>query len=114
KPFHSLALVAGLQHVLGLGIAVLVYAIVRNYGVPRWAATVATVPVLFDPREVLVEHSIMSDTLATLLMVAAFAVLLGRPSPSVRRSTTAGLLMGASSLVRPIALPLILLIAAYL
>jgi hypothetical protein len=114
KPFHSLALVAGLQHLLGLGIAVLMYALLRRRGVSRWVATLATAPVLFDPREMLVEHSIMSDTLATLLMVAAFAVLLGSPSPQVWRSATAGLLLGASSLVRPTALPLILLATAYL
>lgn len=114
KPFHSLALVAGVQHVLGLSIAVLVYMLLSRRGVPRWAAVLATTPVLFDPRGMLVEHSIMSDTLANLLMVAAFAVLLGRPSPPVWRAVTAGLLLGVSTLVRPTALPLILLAAGYL
>ena len=36
KPFHSLSVVAGLQHLMGLGIAVLVYAILRRHGVARW------------------------------------------------------------------------------
>jgi hypothetical protein len=114
KPFHSLGLVAGVQHLMGLGIAVLMYALLRRHGVHRWVATLAATPVLLDPRELLVEHSVMSDTLATLLVVAAFAVLLSRPSPSAWRSATAGLLLGASSLVRPTALPLILLAAGYL
>lgn len=114
RPFHSLALIAGLQHVMGLSIAVLMYAIMRRYGVPRWGATLAAAPVLFDPREMVLEHSVMSDTLANLLMVAAFAVLLRRRSPSVRRSATAGLLLGVATLVRPTTLPLIVLAALYL
>lgn len=114
KPFHSLALIAGLQHVMGLIIAVLIYATVRRYGVPRWGAALAAAPVLFDPRELVLEQSIMSDTLATLLMVGAFAVLLSRRSPSVWRSAVAGLLLGAATLVRATALPMIVLVALYL
>lgn len=114
KPFHSLSLVAGLQHLLGLGVAVMVYAVLRRYAVPRWGATLAAAPVLFDRRELLVEHSVMSDTLATFLMIAAFAVLLRRGTLSMRRAVLAGLLMGASSLVRPTSLPLIVMVAVYL
>jgi hypothetical protein len=114
KPFHSLSLVAGLQHLLGLGVAVMVYAVLRRYAVPRWGATLAAAPVLFDRRELLVEHSVMSDTLATFLMIAAFAVLLRRGPLSMRRAVVAGLLMGASSLARPTSLPLIVMVAVYL
>lgn len=114
KPFHSLSLVAGLQHLIGLGIAVLVYAILRRHGVPQWGATLAAAPVLFDRRELLVEHSIMSDTLATFLMIAAFAMLLHRRPLPMWHAILAGLLMGVSSLVRPTALPLIVFIAVYL
>jgi hypothetical protein len=120
RPFDSLALTAGLQHVMGLAIAVMVYALLINRSVPGWGATLAAAPVLFDPRELNLEHSIMSDTLATLLMLAALVVLLYRrpPSvwrpPSVTRSAVAGLLMGIAGLVRPITLPLFVLVAAYL
>jgi hypothetical protein len=114
RPFHSLALVAGLQAVMGLVVAGLVYATVRRYGVPGWAATLAALPVLLDPRELYIEHAIMADTLAMLLMIAAFAVLLSRAAPSVWRSATAGLLLGLSALVRPTVLPLIVLFALYL
>lgn len=120
KPLHSLALVVGLQHLMGLAIAVVVYVVLRRYGVPGWGATLATLPTLLDPREMLIEHSIMSDTLAILLMVGALAVVLARRPAGARRpvslsrSVTAGLLMGASTLVRATALPLILVLAAYL
>ena len=119
RPFHSLALIAGLQHLMGLAIAVMVYALLVNRGVPGWGATLAAAPVLFDPRELNLEQSIMSDTLATLLMLAALLVLLIRKRsvwrpPSVARSAVAGLLMGIAGLVRPITLPLFVLVAAYL
>jgi hypothetical protein len=120
RPFDSLALIAGLQHLMGLAIAVMVYALLINRTVPSWGATLAAAPVLFDPRELNLEHSIMSDTLATLLMLAALVVLLYRrqPSvwrpPSVTRSALAGLLMAFGGLVRPITLPLFVLVAAYL
>jgi hypothetical protein len=114
KPFHSLVLIAALQHVLGLAVGVLVYAVLRRWGVRGWIATLAAAPVLFSPSELLLEQLVMADFLALLLLVAAFAVLLLRPVPSVWRSVAAGLLMGASAVARPTALPLIALMGGYL
>src|SRR5260370_11547651 len=38
EPFHILALVTGLQHLMGLGIAGMIYAVARRSAVPRgWA-----------------------------------------------------------------------------
>ena len=114
RPFHSLTLIVILQSLAGLVIALLVYATLRHWGVADWIATLAAAPVLFAAPELLLEQLIMADLLAFLLMIAAFAVLLMRRSPSVWRSATAGLLMGASTAVRPTTLPLILLMAIYL
>jgi hypothetical protein len=115
RPFHSLALVAGLQHLLGLAVAAGVYAVLRRLGVRAWIATAASATVLFDPAQFLMEQLIMADLLAMVLMIAAFCVLLlaaGRPS--LPRAAVAGLLMGASAVVRPTTLPLVLFVAAYL
>jgi hypothetical protein len=114
EPFHSLTLIAALQHLLGLAVAVMAYAVLRRWGVRPWLATLATVPVLFSPSEFLLEQLIMADFLAMMLLIAAFAVLLLRPEPSVWRTVTAGLLMGVSAVVRPTALALIVLMAGYL
>jgi hypothetical protein len=114
RPFHSLTLVTVIQHVLGLAVATMVYAVLRHYRLPAWGATLAAVPVLFDPEQIMIEHLIMADLLAMVLLVGAFAVLLFRESPSVWRSATAGLLMGASTIVRPTVLPLVFLIPLYL
>jgi hypothetical protein len=114
KPFHSLTLVAGIQHILGLVAAVLVYATMRRFGVRAWIATLASATILFDPAQFNFEQLIMADLLAMVLMIMAFAVLLLRANPSVARSATAGLLMGVSATIRPTTLPLIAFLAIYL
>ncbi len=114
EPFHSLTLIAAVQHVLGLVLAGLVYAVLRRWVVRESLATLAALPVLFSPSEFLLEQLIMADFLALFLLIAALAVLLLRQEPSVWRSVTAGLLMGASAVVRPTALFLIVLMGLYL
>ena len=116
RPFHSLALVAGLQHVMGLAIAVMIYALLRSWGVARWLATLATCPVLLDPSQLLLEHMVMADILSLFLMIAAFTLVMIRtsPPPPLWRLMLGGLLMGASAIVRPTVLPLIVALAAYL
>jgi hypothetical protein len=113
-PLHSLVFVAFLQHLLGLGIATMVYALVRRYGLPDWGATLAAVPVLFDPGQILLEQFVMADLLAMALMVGAFAILLLRSPPSMWQVITAGLMTGASVTVRPTTLPLVLLVPLFL
>ena len=114
RPFHSLVFIAFLQHLLGLGIATMVYALVRRYGLHDWGATLAAVPVLFDPGQILLEQFVMADLLAMALMVGAFAILLWRSPPSMWRVITAGLMIGASVTVRPTTLPLVLLVPLFL
>ena len=47
QPFHSYAPVTILQHLMGLAIAVMIYALARHrFGVAAWLAALATVPVL--------------------------------------------------------------------
>ena len=49
KPFHSFALVTGLQHLMGLAGAVMIYAVLRKrFRLPGWGAALATAPLLFD------------------------------------------------------------------
>jgi hypothetical protein len=114
RPLHSLVVVVALQHVMGLAIATMVYAVLRRFGLPAWGATLGAVPALFDPAQMLVETLVMADLLAMTAMVAALAVLLMRESPSLWRSVTAGLLMGASAAIRPTTLPLVILIPVFL
>lgn len=114
SPAHSYLLVTASQHLMGLLIAVMIYALARHrFGAPAWAAVLATLPVLYDGFEIQLEHLIMSDTLFLFLAMAAVTVLLWSPRPSWRACLAAGLLLGVSSIVRPTGLPLIAVFAVY-
>ena len=72
---RSVALVSATQLVLGLATALLAYVLLRRWGVPSWVATLATLPLLFDPLQLLLEHTVLSDVLFGFLVMLAVAVL---------------------------------------
>ncbi|MBA2444495.1 MAG: hypothetical protein H0V49_04095, partial [Nocardioidaceae bacterium] len=110
---ESVSAVVATQHLMGLTTAVLMYSLLRRWGVRRWPATLASLPVLFDALQLLLEHSAHSDQLFELLLMLAVAVLgwRRRPTPSV--ALAAGLLLGASATVRLVGEPLVLAGLAY-
>lgn len=115
RPFHSIELIVGVQHLLGLVLAGLVYAMVLRFGLPRWGAALAAAPVLFDPAQLLIEQFVMADLLAMLMMMGSFAILLlGPRKPSFWRVISAAALIGASVTVRPTTIPIIILIPVFL
>jgi hypothetical protein len=115
EPFHSYALVTVSQHLLGLAVAVMIYALARHrFGAPAWVAVLFSLPVLYDGFEIQLEHLIMADTLFLFLAMAAVTVLLWSPSPSWRACLLAGLLLGLSAVVRSTGLPLVAVFALYL
>jgi hypothetical protein len=115
SPFHSYALVTISQHIMGLLIAVMIYALARHrFRAPSWVAVLATLPVLYDGFEIQLEHLIMGDTLFLFLVMAAITLVLWSPRPPVRACLPAGLLLGLSAVVRSTGLPLIAVFAVYL
>jgi len=91
QPFHSYALITILQHLMGLAIAVMIYALARHrFGAPAWLATLATVPVLYDGFEIQLEHLILSDVPFLFLLTLATTLLMwdpaGRPPGAARSS----------------------------
>ena len=112
SPAHSYLLVTASQHLMGLLVAVMIYALARHrFAAPAWVAVLATLPVLYDGFEIQLEHLIMADTLFLFLAMAAVTVLLWSPRPSWRACLAAGLLLGLSSTVRPTGLPLLAVFA---
>ncbi len=112
KPFHSLAPVTISQHLMGLAVAVMMYALARRrFRAPSWLAVLVTLPVLFDGFEIQLEHLIMSDTLFLFLVMLATTILLWSPLRATRstwvRCAVAGLLIGLSALVRSTGVPLL-------
>ncbi|RFU42242.1 hypothetical protein DZF91_07590, partial [Actinomadura logoneensis] len=101
KPFHSLTLVTATQHLMGLAVGVLVYAVACRCRVPRWGALLAAAPVLFDAYQIELERLVMSDTLFLLLGVSALAVVLWWSPPPWWAIAVGGVLAGASTVTRP-------------
>lgn len=101
------------QHALGLATAAVMYLMLRRWGVRRWPATLAVVPVLLDTLQLVLEQSMLSDTLFVFLLVVGFAVLGWRRRPSPAFALAAGLVFGTAMTVRLVGEPLILTTAAF-
>jgi hypothetical protein len=103
----NLFAVVAVQHLLGLGIGVAIYVLVNRYGVSRWLAAAATVPILLDAYQIQIEQNIMSETLFEALLAAGTLVLLWNLRPSRRALVAGALLLGLAVPVRVVAAPLI-------
>ncbi|MFI6506823.1 phospholipid carrier-dependent glycosyltransferase [Streptosporangium sp. NPDC050855] len=119
EPFHDFAVVTVVQHLLGLLVGLLVYLTARRLGAPGWAAALASAPSLLDAYQIELEHLLVSDTLFTLLVVAATCLAVRghtRSGGRIGRRTAAGigLLLAAATLTRTVGLPLVALFAAWL
>src|ERR1700729_775955 len=100
SPAHSYLLVTASQHLMGLLVAVMIYALARRrFAAPAWAAVLATLPVLYDGFEIQLEHLIMTDTLFLFLAFAALTIMLWSPRPAWRACLVAGALLGLSATV---------------
>ena len=105
KPFlavGNLDLVAAVQHLLGLGMAVALYLLMRRRSVPRWLAALATAPILLDGYQLQNEQTIMPDTLFEALIVTGLVILLWQPKPRLPMIIGGGLALGASATVAQI------------
>jgi hypothetical protein len=107
-PFRGLAGVAVLQSLLGLGMGVLLYAVLVRRGVVRWLAALAAAPVLLDAYQLQMEQMIMPDVWFEAMIVAGLALLLWRPAASAPFAAWAGLIFGTSATLKTLGEVLIL------
>ena len=115
RPLHSLALVAAVQHLMGIAIGVLIYLLVRRHGLPAWVATLAAIPVLFDSYELQLEADAVPDIPFGLLVMLALYLLLR--SPGERRPAQvvpAAFLLGLATILWPVGLVLLAIMIAVL
>lgn len=98
----GLAAVAAAQHILGLGIALSLYAVLLRLGMWRWAAALAAAPVLLDGYQLQAEQTIMPDVLFEALIVAGLTLLLWRRNPASWQVGLAGLALGVAVDVRQV------------
>src|SRR5579875_3205140 len=104
----NLAVVAALQHVIGLAMGAVIYLVLIRRGVPRWAAALAAAPVLLDGYQLHAEQTIMPDVLFEALIVAGLAILLWKPRPGPWLIALASLVLGVSATVRQVGEALVL------
>jgi hypothetical protein len=108
RPLHSLAVVAAVQHLMGLVIGVLIYLLARRYGLPGWVATLAAVPVLFDAYELQLESDVVPDVPFGFLIVVALYLLLRSPGERrPARTAVAAFLIGVTAIFWPVGVALL-------
>jgi hypothetical protein len=114
-PFHSFAVVTAVQHLMGLAVAVMIYALLRRYGLPGWGATLAAVPVLFDAYQIQLEHEILPTAAFAFLVMVAITLTLWWRGRSPRWATvTAGAALAVGATLWPVGLPMLIVFLVYL
>jgi hypothetical protein len=120
---HDLWIVPLAQHLAGLATAVLVYAVLVRFGSRMWLAALASIPVLFDPLQLVLEQYVLADVWTVFLVVAALVLLVWqRERPADTRQTekeswlpaaACGLLLGLAVTFRDDVLIMIVPAALY-
>lgn len=113
------------QHLIGILTACLIYATVRRVGSPVWAGLAAAAAVLLSLDQIYLEHTILAETLFTLLFTGAlYCAIRALDEPREIRGgpldtrwlwiLAAGLLLGLLAWVRTVGVPLAPLLALWL
>ena len=112
RPLHSFAVVTSVQHLMGLAMGAMIYALLARRGLPRWGAALGALPVLLDAYELQLEQEILPDILFAFLVVAAVTLYVWWPDAERPRwaSATAAAALGASAVCWPVGLPLLVLL----
>ncbi|GAA1110153.1 glycosyltransferase family 2 protein [Kribbella jejuensis] len=110
----GLKLVVIVQHLVGLGLGVAIYALARRLTVYRWLSAVAAAPILLDAYQVQIEQNIMAETTFDVILVAILWLLLAKGVPGWRRAAVVGVLIGAAFAVRAIGMVLLIAVVLYL
>lgn len=101
---HLLVAVPVVQHALGLATGVLIYRLVRSFGVGDLGSALAAAPVLLDAFQIDVEHVVLSEALFEILLVGGLYLVL-KQRRSLPVYAVAGVLLGLATLTRTVALP---------
>ncbi|HET6816519.1 MAG TPA: hypothetical protein VFH66_04760 [Mycobacteriales bacterium] len=108
---RSTPLITGVQHLVGIAMALLLVVLLEHTGLSRRMSALAVVPILLDPMQIYLEQFVLSDVVFTFLVVCAI-VLSFRARLTERTAAAVGLLIALATLVRTLALLLAVPLAA--
>jgi hypothetical protein len=114
EPAHSILFVIAVQHVMGVGVGLLIYALLRRHKMPAWGSTLAAIPPLASAYTIQIEHYVLSDAFFGLLVMGSLALVLWRPRPRIWVCGAVGLLLAWAALDRSQGLLLIAPFVLYL
>ena len=110
-PYETIALI---QHALIIGLIAAGYAYLVHFGVARWLAAAAMIPVALDGREIALERHVISETLFIVLLAGGLMILARRGRLSTAWACVGGFLVAAAATVRAVGLPIVVVVLAYL
>ncbi|MGO1973061.1 MAG: glycosyltransferase family 2 protein [Propionibacteriaceae bacterium] len=113
-PIGGLQFVAALQHLVGIVLAVALYALALRHRVPRWLASVVAATLLLDAYQLQIEETILSEIWLQAVLVGLMWVLLGPRRVRWWQAGLAGLLLGAAMITRTIAIVAAVPVAVFL
>ena len=109
-----LLLVIELQHLMGLAVAVLLFATVRRIGGPRWLGLIPAAAVALGGDELFIEHAALSETLYILALAAMLYCTVTAWAGGLRWAVAAGLFAGLSVWIRGAGISLLPVIPLWL
>jgi hypothetical protein len=110
----GLALVPVVQHVTGLGIALLLYLLLNRLGCPPSLAALGTVPILFDGYQLNVEHYVLAETFFEAMIVGSLTLIAWTTRPPIVSVGVSGLLLALAGLTRYVGAALIVPVVVYM
>ncbi len=114
RALGGLDVLTGAQHLLGLGCALAMYALMVHLGTRPWLAAAGVAGILLDAYQVNVEQFVLAETLTEVLIVATMIALLWCGRPALTLCAAAGVLICLATLTRTVSLvvlPAVLVVA---
>lgn len=112
--WRSTRLIVGIQHLMGIALALGAYVFLYRRGVSRLVCALAAAPLLLDARTVAIEHYLLAETLFTLLVVFGMVALCWRPTPGWLGTLVAAGAFSWAALTRSIGLAALAVPVLYL
>ena len=114
SPIPAIASIPAVQHLLTIGVAILLYAFLLGRVGRRGAAAAAVVPLLFDAYQLNVEQAPLSETLFGTLVVSGLVCAAWSVRPHFLAAAASGLLLGCGVITRPVGILVLPVVALYL